>query len=101
MHEHIALYCTVLYAWACVCVCVCVCVCASSYVPSGDGTCSGSVYLDDCEDRRTIPIWLIVFGCVSVVQSVIDICKRCFRKKKDDEEGQVRDNFFFYIKCLF
>ena len=82
-------------------VCVCVCVCASFYVPSGDGTCSGSVYFDDCEDRRTIPIWLIVFGCVSVVQSVIDICKRCFRKKKDNEEGQVREKLVFLQSVFF
>ena len=35
-----------------------------------------------------IPIWLIVFGVVSVVQSIIDIGKRCFGKKKKDSEGE-------------
>ena len=52
---------------------------------------SGSVYLDDCPGRKNIPVWMIVFGCVSLVQSIIDIMKRCFGKKKrnDEEEGSV------------
>ena len=53
---------------------------------------TGAIYLDDCPDRRIIPIWLIVFGCVSLVQSFIDIGKRCFRKKNEgDEDGAVRE----------
>ena len=52
---------------------------------------TGSIYLHDCPGRKNIPIWLIVFGCVSLVQSFIDIGKRCFRKKnEEDEEGAVR-----------
>ena len=33
-----------------------------------------------------------MFGCVSLVQSFIDIGKRCFRKKNEgDEDGAVRE----------
>jgi hypothetical protein len=54
----------------------------------------GSVYVHDCEDRKTIPIWLIVFGCVSLVQTVIDLFKRVFKKKREDEEeGPNRDRY--------
>ncbi|CAI8051728.1 hypothetical protein GBAR_LOCUS28310 [Geodia barretti] len=54
----------------------------------------GAIYLDDCPDRRIIPIWLIVFGCVSLVQSFIDIGKRCFRKKNEgDEDGANRERY--------
>ena len=41
---------------------------------------AGSIYIDNCSVTTTtnrIPIWLVVFGCVSLVQTFINICKRC------------------------
>lgn len=50
---------------------------------------AGSVFLNDCPGQRIIPIWLIVFGCVSLLQTTINIVKRFFKKKsrRDEEEG--------------
>lgn len=60
----------------------------------------GAIYLDNCEGRSIIPKWLIVFGSVSVVQTVIDIVKRCFRtKRNDDEEGSVRFMWHAGVGC--
>ena len=47
---------------------------------------TGSVYLNDCPRRHIIPVWLIVFGCVGLLQTFINIAKRFFRKKKKREE---------------
>ena len=59
---------------------------------------TGAVYLDDCPAANTsagggrIPIWLIVFGCVSVVQTIIGSVKRCCKRKKDsDDDSQSRN----------
>ena len=48
---------------------------------------AGTIYLDDCDSLESnIPIFLIVFGCVSLLQTIINIAKRlCGTKKKDDE----------------
>ena len=55
----------------------------------------GSVYLNDCPGRDKIPIWLIVFGCVSLLQTLINIVKRCFKlltkDSDDDRERSERD----------
>ena len=37
---------------------------------------TGSIYIDQCNNNR-IPIWLIVFGCVSLAQTFVNLCKRC------------------------
>jgi len=57
---------------------LCMCVCPA-----------GSVFLHDCPGQSIIPIWLIVFGCVSLLQTTINIVKRFFKKKprRDEEEG--------------
>lgn len=54
---------------------------------------TGSVYLDDCPGRHNIPVWLIVFGCVSLLQTVINIAKRFFHKKKKTEEEGYQSNY--------
>jgi hypothetical protein len=38
---------------------------------------AGSIYIDDCDNSNRIPIWLVVFGCVSLAQTFVNICKRC------------------------
>ena len=40
---------------------------------------AGSIYIDDCSvsSNNRIPIWLVVFGCVSLAQTFVNICKRC------------------------
>ena len=43
--------------------------------------CTGSIYIDECPgDRNRIPTWLIVFGCVSLAQTFVNICKRCVQQ---------------------
>ena len=49
---------------------------------------AGAVYFNRCPGRYIIPIWLIVFGCVSLLQTFINIIKRIFRKKKQREEEE-------------
>ena len=49
---------------------------------------AGAVYLNRCQGQRIIPIWLIVFGCVSLLQTAINIIKRIFRKNKQREEEE-------------
>ena len=49
---------------------------------------AGAVYLDRCQGQRIIPIWLIVFGCFSLLQTAINIIKRIFRKNKQREEEE-------------
>ena len=46
----------------------------------------GSLYLGECGLEDKIPIFLIVFGCFSIVQTVIDVLKRAFSKKKSRDE---------------
>lgn len=49
---------------------------------------AGAVYFNRCQGQRIIPIWLIVFGCVSLLQTFINIIKRIFRKNKQREEEE-------------
>ena len=54
----------------------------------------GSIFIDDCPASNRIPIWLIVFGCVSLLQTFVNICKRCIQQvtKKSGEEEEERSN---------
>ena len=47
------------------------------------------MYLHRCDLNHNIPIWLIVFGVFSLVQTLINVIKRFFKKcqKENDEEG--------------
>ena len=47
----------------------------------------GSIYLNDCDIERLIPIFLIVFGCVSLLQTTIHLIKMCVCRKKENQEG--------------
>ena len=49
---------------------------------------AGAVYLHRCQGQRIIPIWLIVFGSVSLLQTAINVIKRIFRKNKQREEEE-------------
>ena len=52
--------------------------------------CTGSIYIDDCPNSNRIPIWLIVFGCVSLAQTFVNICKRCTQQiaKSSRDHGE-------------
>ena len=45
----------------------------------------GAVYLHDCTVQDKIPVFLIVFGCVSLFQTCCGICRVAFCRKNDDE----------------
>ncbi len=50
----------------------------------------GAVYFNDCPGRSRIPIWLIVFGGFSIVQTFINVIKRCCklcRKQEGDSDS--------------
>ena len=49
---------------------------------------AGAVYLHRCQGQHIIPIWLIVFGSVSLLQTAINMIKRIFRKSKQGEEEE-------------
>ena len=57
---------------------------------------AGSIYIDDCRlGNNRIPIWLVVFGCVSLAQTFINICKQCIQqvtKKSNREDGESSSN---------
>lgn len=56
----------------------------------------GSIYIDDCVGNNRIPIWLVVFGCVSLVQTFINVCKRCAqqvaKKSRDSDDDSSGSN---------
>ena len=49
---------------------------------------AGAVYLHRCQGQHIIPIWLIVFGSVSLLQTAINVIKRIFSKNKQGEEEE-------------
>ena len=56
---------------------------------------AGSIYLPQCEQNKNIPIWLIVFGCVSLVQTAVNVCKRCCQcvvKSASDDDDEEDDS---------
>lgn len=64
----------------------------------------GAVYFHDCEGEDKIPIWLIVFGVFSLVQTTINLlkrcCKLCRRKDSEEEEGGSTKNASRGGSCL-
>jgi hypothetical protein len=51
----------------------------------------GAIDLHNCRLNRNIPVWMIVYGCFSLVLTAISIGKQCCCKKSKeerDEEGQ-------------
>ena len=52
----------------------------------------GSIHLQQCEggSNKNIPIWLIVFGCVSLVQTALHTCCRCIKRASDDDEDAAK-----------
>lgn len=53
----------------------------------------GSVHINDCPGQYRIPIWLVVFGAVSLVHTLISVFKFCAKivTKKTEEEGETRN----------
>ena len=52
---------------------------------------TGCLYIHDCPRQQLIPIWLIIFGCIILLQTFVNISKRFFRckikKKVKDAES--------------
>ena len=48
---------------------------------------SGSVYFHDCDIEPKIPLFLIVFGCVALLQTTMHLFKMCLCRRKDDEQN--------------
>ena len=53
---------------------------------------AGCVYINQCTGQPIIPIWLIVFGCVGVLQTAINIIKRFF---KNNDRGEEERNYIY------
>lgn len=53
----------------------------------------GSIYLYDCTLQNKIPIFLIVFGCVSLLQT-------CSNQRNDDDEDNNEKFSVYYEGCM-
>lgn len=69
---------------------------------------SGSVYLTRCnsnddQSNTNVPIWLIVFGVVGLLQTFVHICKQCcqciFKSSEDDEGGNTMSTIISRCGC--
>ena len=47
----------------------------------------GAVYYHDCDIQPRIPLFLIVFGCVGLLQTTLHFLKMCFCRRKEDEQN--------------
>ena len=63
---------------------------------------AGCVYINRCQGQPIIPIWLIVFGCVGVLQTAINIIKRFFKNNNngDEERNYVYTSWNCFETCL-
>ena len=61
---------------------------------------AGCVYINRCQGQPIIPIWLIVFGSVSLVQTAINIVKRFFKNNGDEERNYVYTAWNCFETCL-
>lgn len=61
----------------------------------------GSVYVHNCDGERFIPIWLIVFGVISLLQTLINIVKRCFKciKRSQSDDDSENGNGDHSVRC--
>lgn len=46
---------------------------------------TGVLYLNSCPGQPFIPLWSLVYGCVSSAQLLLSVLKWCICRKKDDE----------------
>ena len=69
---------------------------------------SGSVYLTRCEfidshSNTNVPIWLIVFGGVGLLQTIVHVCKHCcqcmYKSSEDDKEGNTMSTLISRCGC--
>ena len=61
------------------------------------------MYINRCQGQPIIPIWLIVFGCVGVLQTAINIIKRFFKNNNnhtDEERNYVYTTWNCFETCL-
>ena len=68
----------------------------------------GSVYLSQCEfingsSNTNIPIWLIVFGTASLLQTMVNVCKRCCKciakSSSDDDDDDDASKWISRCGC--
>ena len=68
----------------------------------------GSVYLTRCEfindqSNTNVPIWLIVYGGIGLLQTVVRICKQCClclcKSSQDDEEENTMSTLISHCGC--
>ncbi len=52
---------------------------------------AGSIYLNDCSGQRFIPIWLVVYGSVSLFHTAIS-CVKYFARIITKKEGETEEN---------
>ena len=63
------------------------------------------MYFNDCDIEPKIPLFLIVFGCVALLQTTMHLFKMCLCRRKDDEQNsgarEKGGNFCESILTLF
>ena len=72
----------------CVCVRALVSVCVCDVALPLPHHPLGSIDLHNCRINRLIPIWMIVYGVVSVTMTVVSVVKQCLCRQKKKEEGE-------------
>jgi len=56
----------------------------------------GAVYFNDCPGISNLNAWLIVFGSFSLLQTVMNIVRRCLFRKKDSGDENSDKNYGSY-----
>lgn len=49
----------------------------------------GALYMDDCPAEKFIPIYLVVFGCFSIVKDLSSLIQNIKRRKCDGEQEDI------------
>lgn len=62
----------------------------------------GSIDLHNCRINRLIPVWMIVYGVVSLAMTGVSVVKQCIcrQKKEEQEEGQRQNKGRQSSNCL-
>ena len=55
----------------------------------------GALHLDDCDLDDRIPVWMIVFGSVSVIYTVVNVLKSICCSPKEDTKRETTYNYMY------